>query len=84
MAGAPLRVALVNMPFASTRYPSIQLGLLQAILTARGIPTVSHYFNLSFAARIGWMLYENLTEGQAYGIGDWIFSRAAFGNDAPP
>ena len=30
------------------------------------------------------MLYENLTEGQAYGIGDWIFSRAAFGNDAPP
>jgi ribosomal peptide maturation radical SAM protein 1 len=84
MAGAPLRVALVNMPFASTRYPSIQLGLLQAILTDRGIPTVTHYLNLNFAARIGWMLYENLTEGQAYGIGDWIFSRAAFGNDAPP
>jgi hypothetical protein len=69
----PLRLALVNMPFATTRYPSIQLGLLQAIVARRGIRTTTHYLNLRFAKRIGWELYEFLSHGHSYHVGEWIF-----------
>jgi ribosomal peptide maturation radical SAM protein 1 len=78
-----LRVALVNMPFGSTRYPSIQLGLLQAILERRGFSAASHYLNLRFAARIGWERYEALCEQRCHLVGEWIFARAAFGEGAP-
>ncbi|MGH2587213.1 MAG: RiPP maturation radical SAM C-methyltransferase, partial [Dehalococcoidia bacterium] len=73
-----MRVALVNMPFASTRYGSIQLGLLQAILRRRGIPTTVHYLNLRFAQRIGWEPYEIICNHRWHSLGEWIFSRAAF------
>jgi ribosomal peptide maturation radical SAM protein 1 len=78
-----LRVALVNMPFSSTRYPSLQLGLLQAILARRGFEATSHYFNLGFAAPLGWESYEILCEQHYPLLGEWIFSRAAFGEAAP-
>jgi len=32
------RVALVNMPFSFSKYPSIQLGTLSALLKSKGIP----------------------------------------------
>jgi ribosomal peptide maturation radical SAM protein 1 len=78
-----LRVALVNMPFGSTRRPSIQLGLLQAILKGRGFACDSHYFNLRFASRIGWEAYEALCDEPSYLIGEWLFSRAAFAEGSP-
>jgi ribosomal peptide maturation radical SAM protein 1 len=81
--GRPLRVALVNMPFSSTRFPSIQIGLLQSILAQHGIPATAHYLNLEFAARIGWKRYETLSNSTLYFVGDWIFSRAAFRQHAP-
>jgi len=80
---APLRVALVNMPFGSTRYPSIQLGLLQAILARHSIPATTHYLNLRFAARLGWEAYEVLCDPPCRFLGEWIFAQAAFGEGAP-
>jgi B12 binding domain len=78
-----LRVALVNMPFSSLRFPSIQVGLLQSILAERGISATAHYLNLEFAARIGWKLYDTQSENTQYFIGDWMFAREAFRDDAP-
>ena len=77
------RVALVDMPFCSTRYPSAPMGLLHAILAGLGVPVTSHYLNLLFAARIGWERYEALPRVGRL-TGEWLFSRAAFGEDAPP
>src|SRR5215813_190221 len=78
-----LRVALVNMPFSSSRFPSMQIGLLQSILAARGISATGQYLNLEFAARIGWSLYEALSNSTLYFVGDWMFAGEAFREDAP-
>ena len=78
-----LRVALVNMPFASSRRPSIQLGLLRAILTNHDIPATSFYFNLEFGAFLGWERYESLCHTRDILLGEWLFSRAAFDVHAP-
>ena len=78
-----LRVALVNMPFSSSRFPSMQIGLLQSILADRGIYATAHYLNLEFAARVGWNLYEALSNDTLYFIGDWMFASEAFREDAP-
>ena len=77
-----LRVALVSMPFVTTRRPSIQLGLLQAILGQRGIQAKSHHLNLHFAARIGWATYEAICNLPRL-TGEWIFARTAFGEHVP-
>jgi ribosomal peptide maturation radical SAM protein 1 len=78
-----LRLALVNMPFATTRYPSIQLGLLQALAARCGIPATTYYLNLHFAQRIGWEFYEFLSYGHSYHVGEWIFAETAFEDCAP-
>jgi ribosomal peptide maturation radical SAM protein 1 len=77
------RVALVNMPFASSRYPSIQLGLLKAILARRQIAARAYHFNLRFGALLGWEVFEIFCRQTPRLLGDWIFSRAAFGELAP-
>jgi ribosomal peptide maturation radical SAM protein 1 len=77
------RVALVSMPFASAKRPSIQLGLLKSILVSHGFPTTTFHLNLDFAVQIGATLYEELCSHRGPQIGDWLFSRAAFGDDAP-
>jgi len=79
----PLRIALVNMPFSSSRFPSMQIGLLQSILAGRRISATALYLNLEFAARIGWNLYESLSNETLYFIGDWMFASEAFREDAP-
>lgn len=79
-----MRVCLVNMPFASTRRPSIQLGLLQAILADAGNSVTTRYFNLELGAMIGWDRYESLCHARDMLLGEWLFGRAAFGSDAPP
>src|SRR5215831_10377961 len=77
------RVALVSMPFASAKRPSIQIGLLKSILASHGFPTTTFHLNLDFAVQIGAKLYEELCSHRGLQIGDWLFSRAAFGEDAP-
>lgn len=76
-------IALVNAPFTSCRSPSIQLGLLGAILSGHGISSKSFYFNLQLGAALGWDIYEVFCADRTLLLGEWLFARAAFGDDAP-
>jgi hypothetical protein len=56
------QVALVNMPFSFSKYPSIQLGTLSALLKSKGIGVECHHLNVRFAHKIGIPLYEAICE----------------------
>ncbi len=71
------RVALVNMPFSFSKYPSIQLGTLSALLKSQGIPVDCHHLNVHFAHKIGVQLYEMICEKRAL-FGEWLFSYLLF------
>lgn len=70
-------VALVTMPFSYSKFPSIQLGTLSALLKSEGIGTKTYHFNLQFAHRIGVPLYEILCEKRGL-FGEWLFSALLF------
>jgi len=70
-------VALVNMPFSFSKYPSIQLGTLSALLKSRGILVDCHHLNVHFAHKIGVPLHEMICEKRAL-FGEWIFSYLLF------
>ncbi len=71
------QVALVNMPFSYSKYPSIQLGTLSALLKAQGVRVDCHHLNVRFAHRIGVPLYEMICEKRAL-FGEWLFSYLLF------
>ncbi|MDX2252189.1 MAG: RiPP maturation radical SAM C-methyltransferase [Nitrospira sp.] len=71
------RVALVNMPFSYSKYPSIQLGTLSALLKSQGIPVDCHHLNVRFAHLIGVPLHELICEKRAL-FGEWLFSFLLF------
>ena len=71
------RVALVNMPFSFSKYPSIQLGTLSALLKSQGIAVDCHHLNVRFAHKIGVHLYELICEKRAL-FGEWLFSYLLF------
>lgn len=71
------RVALVNMPFSYSKYPSIQLGTLSALLKSKGIAVDCHHLNVRFAHKIGVPLYEMICEKRAL-FGEWLFSYLLF------
>ncbi len=71
------RVALVTMPFSYSKFPSIQLGTLSALLKSQGIGTKTYHFNLQFAHKIGVPLYEILCEKRGL-FGEWLFSALLF------
>ncbi len=71
------RVALVTMPFSYSKFPSIQLGTLSALLKSQGIKTKTYHFNLQFAHKIGVPLYEILCEKRGL-FGEWLFSALLF------
>jgi ribosomal peptide maturation radical SAM protein 1 len=77
------RVALVSMPFVSVAKPSLQLGLLKSIATAHGFEVTNFELSLDFARQIGVPAYEALANHRGYLLGDWLFSAAAFGVEAP-
>lgn len=79
----PFRVALVCMPFASAKIPSIQIGLMGAISERAGFETDAYYFNLDLAAQLSPDLYEQLCEHRGHMTGEWLFGKAAFGTNAP-
>ena len=70
-------VALVNMPFSYSKYPSIQLGTLSALLKSKGISVDCHHLNVRFAYKIGVPLYEIICEKRAL-FGEWLFSFLLF------
>jgi ribosomal peptide maturation radical SAM protein 1 len=71
------QVALVNMPFSFSKYPSIQLGTLSALLKSQGIAVDCHHLNVRFAHKIGVHLYELICEKRAL-FGEWLFSYLLF------
>jgi ribosomal peptide maturation radical SAM protein 1 len=78
-----MRTVLVSMPFMGLDRPSIQLGLLKAIGEEHGFAVRTLHANLDFAARIGAEHYRALAEKRGPLVGDWLFSVAAFGAEAP-
>jgi ribosomal peptide maturation radical SAM protein 1 len=76
-------VVLVSMPFMSIYRPSIQLGLLKRIVEEHGFPARTVHANLDLAALIGPDYYTRLSEHRGRMVGDWLFSVAAFGSEAP-
>ncbi|TKA94456.1 RiPP maturation radical SAM protein 1 [Cereibacter changlensis] len=79
-----LRVALINLPWASFRRPSIQIGLLGALARRNGHHVELAHLNLELAARLGKPLYDLIAEHRSTSLGDWLFARAAFPDTAPP
>ncbi len=71
------KVALITMPFSYSKFPSIQLGTLSALLKAEGIGVKTFHFNLQFAHKIGVPLYEILCEKRGL-FGEWLFSSLLF------
>jgi ribosomal peptide maturation radical SAM protein 1 len=75
-------VALVSMPFVSIMRPSIQIGGLAVIARSHGFEAETLHLNLEFAARLGPAIYQPLGDYRT-AVGDWLFSAAAFGEEAP-
>ncbi|MFE5621100.1 RiPP maturation radical SAM C-methyltransferase [Streptomyces virginiae] len=80
----PVRIALVNMPFAAADTPSIQCGLLKAVLRGTGHHVDVHYLNLKLATRLGEPFYARLAGPRRNNqlLGEWLFSKAVF-DDLP-
>jgi ribosomal peptide maturation radical SAM protein 1 len=76
-------VVLVSMPFMDIDRPSIQLGLLKAIVAGHGFPARTLHANLDLAVRIGAERYRALAGHRGRMLGDWLFSVEAFGAAAP-
>ena len=76
-------VALVTMPFALSTRPSLQLGLLGEIARSHGFPVTTMHLNLDLANCIGVERYHHLACTRNPMFGDWLFSVAAFADDAP-
>src|SRR5437016_1684256 len=74
------KIALVNMPFATVKAPSIQCGLLKAVLARAGHIAEVHYLNLELSSELGSRNYQGISDGRyASLLGEWLFSSAAFG-----
>jgi len=77
-------VALVSMPTMATRFPSFQLALLGPVLAGAGFTVRPLSLFLEFAGQIGVRRNDALAEVYPCMAGEWIWSRAAFGDDSPP
>lgn len=78
----PLRVALVNMPWARVDAPSIQCGLLASVVREAGHHCTVHYLNVELAGALGPSTYEGVAEAggeRLHQFGEWLFSYASFG-----
>jgi len=80
-----LRVALVQMPFTITAWPSLGLSLLKAIVAEAGHEVRIFYFNQAFQDEVGVDIYAKLARGAPQNVdllGEWLFSEALFGRDS--
>lgn len=79
-----LRIAFVNMPFASAQLPSIAATQLKSVLRSSfgdRVESKALYLNLEFVDYIGAEIYEfmsNSVEANTSGLGDWFFRQTAF------
>ena len=75
-------VALVSMPTLSARFPSFQLALLKPTLERAGIPVQTFSLFMYFGTYIGWRINESLSDVYPCMVGEWIWTKAAFGDFA--
>jgi ribosomal peptide maturation radical SAM protein 1 len=73
-------VALVSMPVLSPRFPSFELALLKPTLERAGIPTQTFSLFVHFAQMVGWRLNDALACVYDCLLGEWLWSKAAFGD----
>ena len=81
LSGAVKPVALVSMPTLSARFPSIQLALLKPTLERAGIPAQTFSLFMYFGERIGWRVSEAIADVWPSMVGEWIWTKAAFGTE---
>jgi len=77
------RIAVISMPFSSSRRPSLQVGLISAIARTVGWQADGMHLNLEFASLIGRARYEALCQHRGTLLSEWLFSEAAFPESAP-
>lgn len=75
-------VALISMPTLSARFPSFQLALLKPTLERAGIPVQTFSLFMYFGTQVGWRLNETLADVYPSMVGEWIWTKAAFGDFA--
>lgn len=74
-------VALISMPTLSARFPSFQLALLKPTLERAGIPVQNFSLFMYFGERIGWRVSETIADVWPSLVGEWIWTKAAFGGE---
>ncbi len=74
-------VALVSMPTLSARFPSFQLALLKPTLERAGIPAQPFSLFMYFGTHIGWRINEAIADVWPSMVGEWIWTKAAFGDE---
>lgn len=75
-------IALVSMPTLSGKFPSFQLALLKPTLERAGYTVEPHSLFLRFGDLVGWRLNDVLATVFPCMVGEWIWSKAAFGDFA--
>jgi ribosomal peptide maturation radical SAM protein 1 len=75
-------VALISMPTLSARFPSFQLALLKPTLEREGIPVQTFSMFMYFGTYVGWRITEALSDVYPCMVGEWIWTKAAFGDFA--
>ena len=74
-------VALVSMPTLSGRFPSFQLALLKPTLERAGISVQPLSLFMYLGAYIGWRINEAIADVWPSMVGEWIWTKAAFGDE---
>jgi ribosomal peptide maturation radical SAM protein 1 len=75
-------VALISMPSLSARFPSFQLALLKPTLERAGIPAQPFSLFMYFGTQVGWRLSETIADVWPSLVGEWIWTKSAFGDEA--
>src|ERR1041384_5007533 len=73
-------VALISMPTLSAAFPSFQLALLRPTLEREGIPVQTFSLFMYFGTQVGWRINETLSDVYPCMFGEWIWTKAAFGD----
>src|SRR5262245_3583910 len=77
-------VRFVVVPFIPAQQPALGVSSLRAVLERAGIGGDVRYLNLAYGERLGWKLYNYLTDmvPTAFLAGDMVFGRALWGDRA--
>src|SRR6266540_5020114 len=78
------KIALVNMPFAALRLPSIALTQLRSVIATNfpgEVEAEVYYLNHDFVEYFGFDVYNWISssvKATVSGVGDWLFREVAF------